>query len=156
MLLLSLWPDGRGAWAQDVRVIETNKAIVRHLFEVVWNEAQLDAIERKWAADVVFHIRGRANAVGPDRLKQQVLSWRKAFPDFRFIVEDIIGEGDRVAIRVRFTGTHTGADWFGLSPTGKQIDVTEMMFFRIQDGKVLEAWEDYDELTMRRQLGARP
>jgi len=87
-------------------------------------------------------------------LRDQVTSWREAFPDFQFVVEDVVAEADRVAARVSFTGTHTGAEWFGLAATGMPISVTEMMFFRLEAGVVVEAWEDYDEQVMRQQLGA--
>jgi steroid delta-isomerase-like uncharacterized protein len=138
-------------------LVEKNKASVRRIFESIWNEAQLESIEDVWAASVPFHFRAmRPRPMAPDALRAEVQRWRKAFPDFRFTVEDIIGEGDRVAIRVRYTGTHTGAEWFGLPPTGKKVNVTEMMFFRLDGGKVVEAWEDYDEFVMRRQLGALP
>ncbi len=133
---------------------ESNKSVVRYLFESVWNEARLDDVNSIWDSNVVFHFRGRSNEVSPEALQAMVQKWRQAFPDFRFYVEDVIAEGDRVAARVRFTGTHTGGEWFNLPPTGKTFEVTEMMFFRLQGGKVVEAWEDYDEYGMRMQLGA--
>jgi predicted ester cyclase len=58
--------------------------------------------------------------------------------------------------RVGFSGSHTGEDWFGLPATGNEMNGTEMMFFRFENGRVVEAWEDYDEYVMRRQLGALP
>ena len=101
-----------------------------------------------------FNFRGEAPVVGREGLQAQVNLWRGAFPDFHFVIGDLIAEGDLVAARVRFTGTHTGDDWFGLAATGKSIDVTEMMFFRFEQGLVVEVWEDYDEYVMRQQLGA--
>lgn len=134
--------------------LEANKRTVRQLFESVWNEAKFVGLDQLWVQKVPFHFRGQAHTVGPEGVRNQVESWRSAFPDFRFVVEDVIAEDDRVAIRVRFTGTHTGSDWFGVAATGKSIDATEMMFFRLKDGRVVEAWEDYDEYAMRRQIGA--
>ncbi len=139
---------------QDQELLSANKQTVLALFESVWNKEEFGLIENLWASEVPFHFRGQAPVVDRDGLQDQVTSWREAFPDFHFVVEDIIAEGDRVAARVKFTGTHTGTEWFGLAATGKEIDVTEMMFFRLADGVVVEAWEDYDEQAMRRQLGA--
>lgn len=134
--------------------LDGNKRTVRTLFESVWNEERFDLIDQLWGPDVSFNFRGEAPVVSREGLQAQVSLWRGAFPDFHFVVEDLIAEGDLVAARVRFTGTHTGDDWFGLSATGKSIDVTEMMFFRFEQGLVVEVWEDYDEYVMRRQLGA--
>jgi len=65
---------------------------------------------------------------------------------------DLIQEGDLVAARVRYSGTHRGT-WFGIPPTGRSIEVDEMMFFRFESGRLVEAWEVDDQLTMRTQLG---
>jgi len=138
--------------SRSIEQLEDNKQVVRQIFESVWNEANFDGIEKLWVPNVIFHFRGLADSVGPKNLRNIVKSWRGAFPNFQFVVEDLIAEGDQVAARVRFTGMHTGTDWFGFSATRKTIDVTEMMFFRLHDGKVVEAWEDYDEYVMRIQL----
>ena len=140
--------------SQEHELLSANKQTAQALFESVWNEQNFDLIEDLWAPEVPFHFRGRAPMVNREGLRNQVTSHRGAFPDFQFIVEDIIAEGNRVAARVKFTGTHTGTEWFGLAATGKAIDVTEMMFFRLADGVVVEVWEDLDEYVMRHQLGA--
>lgn len=132
-----------------------NKRIVRHIFERVWNDAHFDSLQVIWAADARFHFRGSASPTGPDRVEGIVRRWREAFPDFRFVVEDLIAEGDRVAARLTFTGTHSGR-FQGIDPTGRQISVTEMMFFRINDGMIVDAWEDYDAYGMRQQLTGGP
>ena len=134
--------------------LEANKQLVRHLFETVWNDRDFVGVEKMWGPDVLFHFRQSTSSLGPEGLQAMVESHHSAFPDFRFVVGDIIAEGDRVAARVRISGSHTGEDWFGLPATGNEIDVTEMMFFRLQNGRVVEAWEDYDEYVMRRQLDA--
>ena len=134
--------------------LNANKQVIRQLFESVWNEGEFSGVENVWAQDVLFHFRGEQFPVSPGGLRKMVETWRQAFPDFRFTVEDLLAEGDRVAIRVKYTGTHTGAEWYGLPPTGRMMNVTEMMFFRLQNGKVAEAWEDYDEYVQRQQLGA--
>ncbi len=140
----------------DSEQLEANKQVVRYLSETVWNDTNFVGVEDIWAPDVLFHFRGSANSVGPEGLQAIVESYHAAFPDFRFVVEDIIAEGNRVAIRVRFSGSHTGDEWFGLPATGNEINVTEMMFFLLRNGRVVEVWEDYDEYVMRRQLGALP
>lgn len=140
--------------SQYYEIQQINKQTIRTLFESLWNEKNFSVIENSWAPDVTFHISGQQHTVNREDLRNMVNSWYAAFPDFRFVVENIIAEDNHVAAQVNFSATHTGAKWFGLAPTGKSINVTEMMFFRFENGVVIEAWEVYDEYTMRRQLGA--
>ena len=98
-----------------------------------------------------FHFRGRASPVGPDGVKAQIAAWRRAFPDLRFTIHAIVAEPGRVAVRLSFTGTHQ-TRFMGVDSTGRTVSVTEMMFFRLDGGRVVEAWEDYDEYGLRRQL----
>jgi steroid delta-isomerase-like uncharacterized protein len=156
VLLIGIRSSDGQVSKSDGAQLEANKQIVRHLFETVWNDTDFVRVEEMWGQDVLFHFRGSTDSLGPEGVQAMVESHHAAFPDFRFVVEDIIAEGDRVAARVRFFGSHTGEEWFGLPATGKEIDVTEMMFFRFQNGRVVEAWEDYDGYVMRRQLGALP
>ena len=130
---------------------ERNRVVVLHLFERVWNDAHFDSLDAVWAPDVPFHFRGSASLVGPAGVIGQVTRWRTAFPDFHFIIEDIVAEEDRIAVRLTFTGTHS-APFLGIEPTGRRISVTEMMFFRLRDGVIIEAWEDYDAFGLRQQL----
>jgi len=74
-------------------------------------------------------------------------------------IEAMIAEGDLVAVRATFTGTHSGAFNFEsrkLSPTGKSLRAAEMFFFRIAGGKVVESWATWDRLTVLTQLDAAP
>lgn len=144
-----LQPTGR-----PEETAEQNKAAVRYVFERAWNEAHFDSLAAVWGPAVPFHFRGRASAVGPDEVRGQIVRWRRAFPDFRFTIQDMIAEGDRVAVRLTFTGTHQ-ARFMGVDSTGRQITVTEMMFFRLASGRVVEAWEDYDEHGLRQQLAGQ-
>ncbi len=133
-----------------------HKEIIRKFFEVTWNEGNFTGLENCWAPECVTHFRGEQNSFDLNRLQALVENWRKAFPDLHCVVEDLLGDDDRVAVRLSFSGTHTGAEWFGLQPSGKTWSVTEQVFFRFEKGKIVEAWEDYDEYAMRQQLGALP
>jgi predicted ester cyclase len=82
-----------------------------------------------------------------------------AFPDVRWLVQDVFGEGDRVFVRIRTTGTHTGPlamTRMPLAATGKAIDFEQLHVFRIAGGKVVESWGARDDLAMLRQLGLAP
>ena len=79
---------------------------------------------------------------------------RGSFPDRVDVIEDIIAEGDRVGLLFRLTGTHRG-NLFGIPPTGKKVDVYEIAFLRIVDGRITEGWFMADEAGMLKQLGAK-
>jgi steroid delta-isomerase-like uncharacterized protein len=91
-------------------------------------------------------------------LKEVVTVMREAFPDLRFEVHEVIAEGDIVATRSTMTGTHRGCFMMGplaaLAPTGKQIAVPHMHFFRYKDGRVVDLWHVWDMPRLMRQLGA--
>ena len=78
-----------------------------------------------------------------------------AFPDASATIEDMVAEGDKVAVRVTWRATHKG-EFMGITPTGKQIEMTNTLIFRIADGKLVENWATIDELRLMRQLGVIP
>jgi predicted ester cyclase len=79
-----------------------------------------------------------------------------AFPDLAMTVEDIVDGGDKLAARVRLTGTHRG-DLLGIPATGRSIDVQLIDVMRFaDDGLIHEHWGVFDALTMMEQLGAAP
>jgi predicted ester cyclase len=125
--------------------------VARRAIEQVRNEGKFDGAPIL-APQTTLHYRGRATTMTPEEALAIVRSWRAGFPDFHFRIEDVIVQGNTVAMRVPFTGTHQGRFW-GLEPTGKKIDVTETLIFRIEDGLIAEMWEDFDEYGMRLQLG---
>jgi predicted ester cyclase len=76
----------------------------------------------------------------------------KGFPDWHTTIEDIIAEGDKVWVRFKATGTHTG-EYRRLAPTGKKITATSVNIYRIVNGKVVEVWRVSDLLDFYKQLG---
>ncbi len=81
--------------------------------------------------------------------------YRSAFPDLQATVEDQVAEGDKVASRFTFRGTHRG-ELAGIPPTGNQVEVTGIVISRIEGGKGAEDWSNYDALGMMQQLGVVP
>jgi len=79
----------------------------------------------------------------------------EAFPDAQGIVEQMIAEGDRVAVRVTWRGTHMGK-WMDIAPTGNKLNITNTAIFRIAEGKLAEIWATTDTLRFMQQLGAIP
>lgn len=81
--------------------------------------------------------------------------FQNAFPDMKGAVEDVVAEGNKVAVRFSGTGTHQG-EFFGIPPTGKPIKSTGINIFRIEDGKIVEHWNNADDLGVLQQLGVIP
>ena len=131
---------------------EENKAIFRRYVEEVGNEGNLDLADEIFSNYVSHQPDGSALERGPEDVKRFMGEFRSAFPDFHVTIEDQIAEGDRVATRWTMRGTHEG-EFRGISPTGKQITVTGIGIFRFSDGKVVESWDNFDQLGMMQQLG---
>jgi steroid delta-isomerase-like uncharacterized protein len=106
-------------------------------------------------ADVVVHTPVPVQTTGADSLKQAMASLLQAFPDIELTVEDLIADGDRVAGRNAFGGTHEG-EYMGLPPTGKRFAIEEIVIFRFVDGRIAESWAVVDVFSQMRQLGAIP
>jgi steroid delta-isomerase-like uncharacterized protein len=133
---------------------EEYKAIVRRLFDEVWNSGNVGLLDELLAPDFV----DRAAQMGGDDpsaegFKTQVRLFRTAFPDGRSQIEDLIGEGDRVVARWTDGGTQRG-QWMGIAPTGKRVTITGIDIYRIKAGRIAEFWCNEDELGLLRQLGA--
>jgi steroid delta-isomerase-like uncharacterized protein len=133
-----------------------DKATVLRLMDAIWNERKLEVLDEMIASDYVRHDPAFPGEVrGPEGFKQYVLAMCTPFPDARVSIEDVIAEGDRVAIRWIFQGKHSG-EFMGIPATGKELTVTGISIIRIRDDKIAEGWDGYDALGMLRQLGAAP
>ena len=128
---------------------EENKALARRSWESV--EAS-DTLGEVYASDVVWHMPDQ-EVRGIEEAKQFVDMFKSAFPDMHATVEDVVAEGDEVVTRVTLRGTHQGeVEEFG-PPTGKQVEIEGITIHRIEDGKIAEEWNSYDNLSMMQQLG---
>ena len=108
----------------------------------------MDAFDDLLTPDYVDH----TSQVGIDGLKQLMNMAFKAFPDLHETIEDIIAEGDKVWVRITFTGTNTG-DWLGFAPTGKKVTSKNVDTYRIVNGKLAEYWNVTDASDFNKQLG---
>ncbi len=132
---------------------EENKALTRRGSEAL-NERNWAAFDALCAPDIVSHIASMT-IQGLEPYKQFLAMYFTAFPDARLTIEDLIAEGDRVAVRQTLHGTHQG-DFMGMPPTGRQVTGTGISIFRIVNGKVVEQWANYDDLGLLQQLGVVP
>ena len=133
---------------------EENKALARRSWEIV-SPDNLDLIEEVYAPDLVWHEPDQ-DIRGYDQAKQFVSSFFAAFPDINITVEDVIAEGNQAVSRYTIRGTHRGeTEEFG-APTEKQMELEGITIHRIEDGKIVEEWERYDNLSVMQQLGLVP
>jgi steroid delta-isomerase-like uncharacterized protein len=135
---------------------EENKAIFRRYVEEVGNEGKLELADEIFDGYLAHQSDGAVLERGPDDVKRFMGEFRRAFPDFHSTIEDQIAEGDKVVTRWRMRGIHRG-EFRGIAPTGKKLDVTGIGIFRFsEEGKVVESWDNFDQLGMMRQLGVIP
>jgi steroid delta-isomerase-like uncharacterized protein len=135
---------------------EDNRQLVHRWFEEVWNKGRAEAVDELFADDGLAH--GLADESGaPLRgamaFREFHKKFRSAFPDIVVTVEDTVAEGDKVAARCRVRAVHAGDD-LGFAATQRPMEITGMTIVRIKDGKIVEAWNNFDFMSMFRQLGA--
>ena len=134
---------------------EQNKKIVRRLFEEPW-KGNLAVVKELVASDYIGHDPANPKPLrGPEDVKKFISTYREAFPDARVMVEQQLAEGDLVATRWSARGTHEG-ELMGVRPTGKQVTVSGLTISRLEGGKVVEEFQNWDTFGMMRQLDAVP
>ncbi|MGA3090983.1 MAG: ester cyclase [Terriglobales bacterium] len=132
-----------------------NILLIKRWYREVWREGKNETIHDLLDPDAVLEgqtgpqekIRGpKEFAAFADRI-------RNAFPDTDIVIEDVFGIDDKVAVRWSATMTHSGAG-LGVPPTGKRVTITGMSIARIENGKIVEGWDNWDRLAMLEQIGA--
>ena len=129
--------------------------VMRRWFEEVWNKGRESAIDEMFAAEGVAHGLVDENGEelrGPAGFKPFFRRFREAFPDIQVTVEDCICEGDRAAARCTVRATHQG-DSLGVAATNNPIEFDGLCIIRVRDGKIVEAWNNFDFGRLNRQIG---
>ena len=111
----------------------------------------MGAIDELLASHAVVHGLG-ADLRGPAGFRPFHSAYRDAFPDVMIQIDDIVAQGDIVAARWSGTGTHRG-EGLGFAATGRQVHFNGMVFVRVERGKLVEGWNNFDQLGMLQQLG---
>lgn len=132
-----------------------NVRFIEAWFEEVWKKGRLTAIDEMLADGGVMHGLGEAGAdtIGPAGFKPFVERLRGAFNDIEVTIEQTIEQGDLVASRWVANMTHTGPD-LGVAATGKHVTVTGMSIARIENGMMVEGWNNWDQLSLMHQIDA--
>lgn len=132
---------------------ENNKDVDRKFWQYFEND-KLNKIENElWASNYKLHFSGK-NTDTPGGM-EIIKSFKAAFPDIKFTIEEQVAEGDMVVSRVRAKGTHKG-EYQGVAPTNKNVEFTVTAANRIVNYKIVERWTEIDALGILTQLGAVP
>jgi predicted ester cyclase len=136
--------------------LDANKALVRRLYEEGFNRGNLDVVDELVAPDVVTHDPIILDApTGPDSIRGGIEMIRKAFPDFRVEVLDLIAEDDKVASFLLMSGTNTG-DYRRGGATNRKGTMRAFLLWRVADGRLVENWGMADRFQFLQQLGIVP
>jgi steroid delta-isomerase-like uncharacterized protein len=135
---------------------QENSALIRRWFDQVWNEGRMEAIDEMASPDVVGHGQAQhATDVGLEEFRTFAKDLRRAFPDMTVTIDQIVEQGDKVVARWTSTMTHKG-DFLGFAPSGKKATITGTSIQRISGGKIVEGWDNWDQLGLLVQIGAVP
>ena len=130
-----------------------NLAIVRRLYEEVWNKRNLDILNELISPS--HGLQGPSisgNSVGPEAYERQVLRLLEGFPDLRWTVVDTIADKDKVVAYWRFSGTHKG-NFMGIPPTNKKVSTEGITIHHVADGKIMDSYTNWDMLGLMKQFG---
>lgn len=122
---------------------EKNKAFMRRYFKAISGKDKPRALQDEYIAD------------SDEELKEHIVFFEAAFPHYGLLIDDMVAEGDKVAVRATFKGIHKG-EFMGIAPTGKDVSIPISLIYRIAGGMIVEHWMLADQLGLMQQLGAAP
>jgi predicted ester cyclase len=134
---------------------EDNKAASRRFYEEVINQKQLAVLDEVAGDNYHSHDFPPGLPPGREGLKIFISVFHAAFPDGHLTIDQMIAEGDTVATRLTFHGTHTG-EFQGIAPTGKKITIPALDMARFESGKLVEHWGGPNQMSLLQQLGVIP
>lgn len=134
---------------------EDYPTLLHRWFEEVWNKGREEAVDEMLAEDGIAH--GLSDAAGEtvrgtEAFKVLHRAFRNAFPNIHIEIEEIVTEGDKIAAVCRVTATHKGKG-LGVLPTNKPVEFTGLTIVKVKDGKIVEAWNQFDFMKMYTQIG---
>ena len=133
--------------------LDANRTVVKKYHEV-WSNGQVAELDKILAPDFVCHFINGLEWKEIEGAKNEITSHRKAFPDWKEEIVDMISEGDKVVTRYKSTGTQQAA-FNGLDSTGKKVMIYETSIYRIENGKIAEQWGFPDAVSLSNQLEAK-
>lgn len=139
--------------------LEDNKALVRRVYLDGMNNRDFNVIDEAFAPGYVVHYPGMEPIRGREAAKELITEFLNAFPDIKFVIEDQLAEGDKVATRWSAQGTHLGefagfpAKTRSVPPSGRHVTFSATDIYHIVDGKIAEEWNTLEQLDVMQQVG---
>ena len=133
---------------------DANLALAKRWFEEVWNKSRRDAIDEMLAPHALLH-EGGASMEGPSGFKPFFDRMHSAFSEIHVTVEDAVAQSDKVCVRWSCSLRHTG-DGFGIAATGRHATISGMTLVRIEEGRFVEGWQNWDMLGLMQVLQETP
>ncbi|MEP6649889.1 MAG: ester cyclase [Lapillicoccus sp.] len=134
-------------------ISDENKRVARRVLEEIFPANDEDALREVIGDQFVNHEAPEGTPPGLAAITMFMHILNQAFSEQRWQIEDVIAEGDKVALRCTHSGVHTG-DYFGLPATGRTFTYKQMHIIRVVEGKGVEHWAVRDDATLMRQLTA--
>ena len=131
--------------------IEENKNIVRR-YQEIYNSNHLERLTEVVSEDLLTPNIMKGIPDGLEGAKAAHRIMLAGFPDYQTVIEDMLAEGEKVAARIRMTGTNTG-EFMGIPATGNPVEFTGIYIARISNGKIVEHWGEEDSVSLLGQLG---
>jgi predicted ester cyclase len=158
--------EDRSEWAEkvwsgqidpepDQAQLESNRQLMRRIFEEIWNNGNFDLVNEAFTSDLVDTTAAPGLPPGRQGYIAHVSMLRSAFPDFHVSLEQIVAEDNRLAARLACRGTHKG-NLFGIAPTGKAVTIGGMVFAHVKNDKIFERWAIFDIPGLMQQIGPAP
>jgi predicted ester cyclase len=137
-----------------VNELERNKDVARAVIERIFMHQEDGAIDELIATTFVPHTFGPMPP-GREGLRAGMQRAGRGLSEARFVIDDMIAEGDRVAVRLTASARQTGT-FMGIESSGKRYTINEIHIFRIRDGQVTEHWHEFDKMALLQQLEGEP
>jgi steroid delta-isomerase-like uncharacterized protein len=135
-------------------VEEQNLALVQRFYDE-YSAGNADVILEVHPATITMHYAGGADEVPAQALRDDLAAFKAANPDLHAEIHDMYASGDLVITELTWTGAHTG-DLFGIPATGQTLAQPGVVVRRIENGKIVESWEMWDDLTFFNSIGYLP
>ena len=132
--------------------VEQQKAVIHRLVDGFWNQHNDGVLDEVIALDFLDHSAMPGGPGGREGMKQAMLPFRAAFSNGHTSIDDAVCDGDKVAWRWSFQGTHTG-DLMGIPATGKTVALTGITIDHIAHSQIVERWNQMDMMGLMQQLG---
>jgi steroid delta-isomerase-like uncharacterized protein len=137
---------------------DDNRRLFQRYFDEMANGGDFDRLDEVFAPDYLHHDPANPDprpVVGPEGVREHLVSLTGGFPDLNFEVEDTVADDEQIIVRWTARLTHTG-DYFGIPPTGTKCEITGMNTWKVRDGKAIEGWVNRDDIGLLQQLGVIP